>query len=178
MSRQEVRLAIVGADAAIQRRPLGLDAGLLRPAEDVAVLPANTRAGAFFRAVADAGGDLPVLSLRHRDADGHFLVHQHRLFERLDVRELEQLEPVQLALAFAHLTPRIAIARLERQLTTDDVLADRCLAADVDFAEVRQHARHRVDNQTTPVGRGLFVAQRDLRIGIAIVAKRVERAFA
>ena len=81
------------------------------------------------------------------DPDRHFLVHQHRFLERLDVDELEQLEPVQLALAFAQIAARESIARLERQLPADHVLADAGEPPDIDFAEPREHAGCRVERQ-------------------------------
>jgi len=107
------------------------------------------RARLFFRAVADARGDLLVPPFRHRHANRHFLVHQYGFLERLDVGKLEQLEPIQLALALPHVAASEPIARLERHLPADHVLADRGVAADVDLPEVRQHAGHGVDDEAT-----------------------------
>src|SRR5215208_2396261 len=164
MRRQEVRLAIIDANASIERRPLRLDSQLLRASEHIAVIPANARACLFFRAIADTGGDLVVLPFCDRDANRYFLVHQHRFLERLDVRKLEQLESVQLALALPHRAASEPIVRLERQLPSDHVLTDRGEASDVDLTKVRQHAWRRVDDEAALPGAGVSLAQRHFRI--------------
>ena len=142
------------------------------------MLPADARAGLLLGTVADAGGDLPVLAFRHRNPNRHFLVHQHRLFQRLDVDELEQLEPVQLPLAFAHLPAGEPIAGLECQLAADHMLVNAGKSPDVDFAEPRQHPRHGFERHRATPGTSLRFDQRHLGVGIAFVAKDVERTLA
>ena len=118
-----------------------------------------------------------MLALGDRDPDRYFLVHQHRFLERGDVGEFEQLEAVQLPLAVAHVATREPIARPERHLPADHVLADADRALDVDLTEVRQHARRCRQCQRATLRPELLLDQRHLRIRIAFVAEHVERAL-
>ena len=114
-----------------------------------------------------------MLAFRHRNPNRHFLVHQHRLFQRLDVDELEQLEPIQLPLAFPHLPAGEPIAGLECQLAADHMLVNAGKSPDVDFAELRQHPRHSLERHRATPGTSLRFDQRHLGVGVAFVAKDV-----
>src|SRR5687768_1606304 len=147
MRREEVRLAIVQSDAAVERRPFGFHAALLRAAEQIAVFPANARASQFFGAVTNAGLDAAMLTLGDGHAHRHFLVHEDWLFERFDVGKFEPLEPVELPLALAQVAPGESLAWPKRQLAANHLLADARISADINLAERRQDVRCRLEGQ-------------------------------
>src|SRR6266540_7547107 len=115
MACEEIGFAVIHPHPAVEGRPLRLEAGVLRPAEDIQMVPADPGPGLFFTAIADAEGHLLVLAFGDRDAHGHLRRLLFPFLLPFDVDELEELEAVQLALALAHFLAGEELARLERQ---------------------------------------------------------------
>src|SRR5262245_1598449 len=119
---EEIGLLEVRPHTAVERRPLPLEPGVARAAGEVHVVPPDTRPRPFLAAVPDAPGEALVLALGDGHARGNLDRLLVALLARLDVRELEQLHAIQLALALAHLGALEQVARLERELPFDHVL--------------------------------------------------------
>ena len=175
MGAKEVGLVEIDADAAVERRPARVDAGRSRPAEEVHVVILGVDAGLLFGAVADAEVHALMIALRDRDTDRHVLGLLLRV-DRLDVRELEQLEPVEAPLRVLDDAAAVEIAGLECQLPADDVFPDALVADHFERTEVRHRPRLRREGQRRLLRvAGVVLAGRHLRVGIAVIAQLVER---
>ena len=170
---EEVRLGEVEARASIERRPPDVRAGRSRAAEEVDVVILGVDARLFLGAVADAEVHPLMVPLRHGDADGNGVRLQF-LVQRLDVRELKQLEAVQPPLRVLHDAALIQLARLERQLPANDVLADALVADDVDRTEVGQRSGFSGEGQRRlPAVAPIVFAGRDLAVREAVILELV-----
>ena len=129
----------------------------------------------FLGAVADAEVHALMVALRDRHADRHFLGLLF-LVQRLDVGELEQLEPIQPPLRILHHAALEQVAGLERQLAPDDVLVDALVADDFDRAEMRERSRLGAERQHRLLAVAAIVfAGGDLAVGKAVVLQLVHR---
>src|SRR5687768_10583493 len=125
------------------------------------MVPADARAHLLLAAIAHARRQPLVLAFSDDDRrrDLRRLLGRVRL--RLDVDELEQLEAIELLLARANLLPAVDVAWLERELATDDVLADAADAGHRHVAEVRERSRLRVEDQRGLLRRLLYLVDDD-----------------
>ncbi len=142
MRTEQERLVEIEPDAAVERRIAHVRAGRARAAEEIQVVVFGIDATLLFRAVADAEVHALVIAFRDRHSRRDLVGLQLRIL-RLDVGELEQLHAVQPPLRILHDASVVEVARLERELAADDVVAHALVAGDIDLAEVRDLARRR-----------------------------------
>ena len=120
-------------------------------------------------AVADAEVHALMVAFGDRHADRHVLRLLLRV-QRLDVRELKQLQPVEPALRVLHDAAPVEFARLEGQLAADDVFADALVADDFDRPEMRELAGLGGEGQRRlPRSSAVVLVGRDLAVGIAVI---------
>src|SRR5687767_14626171 len=177
MRTEKERFAILGAHAAVQRRPLPLEAGVPCIAEEIEVVPPDAGPCLLLRAVPHTERDLLMLGLGNGDAYRYVRYVTHLFFARLDIGELKKLETIELSLAFAHLPARVDVAGLECELTPDHVLAHAHLSVYCDWSEPGKNAGHGVKHQTSLPRACLFLSDRDVRVGVAVVSQFVQRPF-
>src|SRR5438876_801112 len=175
---KEVRLLEVQPDAAVERRPLGLGPRVPRATEEVEMVPADARARLLLGAVPDAERHALMLGLSNRHARRYLEGLLVAVLGGLDVRELEELHAIQLALALAHLAAPEQIAGFVRELPLDDLLAHALVAVDLDRPEVRQRAGRGDDPETRTFWSNRLLVKLDLGVRVPAIAQHVGDALA
>src|SRR4030095_15229375 len=98
--------------------------------------------------------------------------------QQFNVHEAEKLKVIQAPLSGLYGAATIQIARSVRQLALDDPTADALVADDLDDAKMRDRSRRRrEDNRRVFPAPSVVLVNSDLRVGIALIPKLVERHF-
>src|SRR5690606_19492213 len=147
---------------------------LPQAAAEVQVRPLDPGADAVFGAVAGAQLETTQQVFGHRDGDGNPRRGAAFRWRRVDVGKLQRLNTAEAPLAADDVALAIHIVGPECQLSSDDVLADPCVADHRDVAEDGDGAgggRHgERDGAWCRTGR--FV-QLDLRVRVAMIEQRL-----
>src|SRR5262249_36515092 len=144
---EHIRLGEFHVNTPIERRPFPLYAEAPRATEEIQMVPAKRRAELLLRAVSKTGREPTRLSFHNGHTYRNLRSRLRSVLLRLHVGELEQIEGVEPSLCVAHVFARKQVARLEGELTTNDVLADALGARNVDRPKVRKYSGHcRIDH--------------------------------
>lgn len=141
--------------------------------------PVDVGAGLLFAAIAEAEIHLSVLAFRERDLRRYHLRLLPFRHVRLDVRELEGLEHVELTLTVFNLAQSVGKALPVGQLAQHHRITDAAVAHDFDRTVAGELPGSRLNRENPLVVRAaLPIRQPHGCVGIALISHGIEHRFA